>query len=389
MNKIFLRISSILLIILFLSFSTNEQVLADESYDAIYFGSYGCLVCQSLENTGVLLQLDNEGYQVKKYMSEDDYELFEEMFSRYARTYQVPKDQNLVPLLYVGETYFIGKEDIQHAIESGEAQRIMNEYSLLDPVDLVYADVTFNDLLILSGSTLLLGILDAFNPCALAMLLMFLSFLTDKKRSKTILYICFSYIFAVFITYFVLGRFLATALSALLPYMKIFYGVIILLALLISILNFMDFISARKQKYGNIKNQLPNKFFTITRKIMTNFSEKIESGNKSVFILAFLIGVFVAIIEFPCSGQAFVAWTAIVVDRTTHLMLFNLLLFIYVLFFVAPLVIITFIGLRAKSINAISNFIRTRLDVIKLMNSIIFLGIAIYYIYKIFIGGIL
>ena len=181
-------------------------------------------------------------------MSEDDYELFEEMFSRYARTYQVPKDQNLVPLLYVGETYFIGKEAIQQAIESGEAQKIMDEETLLDPLELIYADITFNDLMILSGSTLLLGLLDAFNPCALAMLLMFLSFLTDKKRSKTILYICFSYILAVFVTYFILGRFLATALSALLPYMKVFYSIIILLALFISVLNFLDFMSARKQK---------------------------------------------------------------------------------------------------------------------------------------------
>ncbi|NCD07728.1 MAG: hypothetical protein EOL97_16590 [Spirochaetia bacterium] len=321
-------------------------------------------------------------------MSEDDYELFEEMFSRYARTYQVPKDQNLVPLLYVGETYFIGKEAIQQAIESGMAQKIMDEETLLDPLELIYADVTFNDLIILSGSTLLLGLLDAFNPCALAMLLMFLSFLTDKKRSKTILYICFSYILAVFVTYFILGRFLATALSALLPYMKVFYSIIILLALFISILNFLDFMSARKQKYGEIKNQLPNKFFVLTRKIMSNFSEKIESGNKMIYVTAFLIGAFVAIVEFPCSGQAFVAWTAIVVDRTTHFLLFNILLFIYVLFFVAPLIIITFIGLRAKSINTVSNFIRTRLDIIKLMNSIIFLGVAIYYIYKVFIGGI-
>lgn len=388
MNKLFLRITTLLLIILILAFNTDIRLNADESYDAIYFGSYGCLVCQSLENTGVLLQLSDEGYSVKKYMSEDNYALFEEMFSRYARTYNVPKDQNLVPLLYVGESYFIGKEAIQQAIESKEAQRIMDTESLLEPLELVYADVTLYDLLVLSSSTLLLGLLDAFNPCALAMLLMFLSFLTDKKRSKTILYICFSYILAVFITYFVLGRFLATALSALLPYMKIFYSIIILLALLIAVLNFMDFLSARKQKYGDIKNQLPNKFFIITKKIMANFSDKIESGNKSIFFLAFLIGVFVALVEFPCSGQAFVAWTAIVVDRTTHMILFNVLLFIYVLFFIAPLIIITLIGLRTKSINSVSNFVRTRLDVIKLANSIIFLGIAIYYIFKVFIGGI-
>ena len=67
---------------------------------------------------------------------------------------------------------------------------------------------------------------------------------------------------------------------------------------------------------------------------------------------------------------------AAIVDRTTHFLLFNILLFIYVLFFVAPLIIITFIGLRAKSINTVSNFIRTRLDIIKLMNSIIFLEVS-------------
>ena len=275
---------------------------------------------------------------------------------------------------------------IIQGIQSNEVQSIMDNEQMLDPMEFVYGDITLSDLWVLMGSTAVLGILDAFNPCAIAMLLMFLSFLTDKKRSKPILYICLSYIVAIFVTYFILGTFLSRALSLLLPYMIIFYSIIIVLALFIAILNFMDFFAARRKAYGEIKNQLPRRFFIITKKLMNGFSERVESGDITVYLLAFLIGMFVAIIEFPCSGQAFVAWTAIVVDRTAHVFLFNALLFVYVLLFVSPLVVISVITLRSQNIHVVSNFIRTRLDLIKLVNAFVFLAVALYYIYKVFIG---
>lgn len=318
-------------------------------------------------------------------MSEDDYDLFESMFTRYARTYDVPKNKNLVPILYVGQTYYAGADAIIEGIESGEVQFVMDGSAPLDPIEFVYGDITFNDLWVLLGSTAVLGILDAFNPCAIAMLLMFLSFLTDKKRSKPIFYICLSYIIAIFVTYFILGTFLSKALALLVPYMIVFYTIIIVLALFISLLNFMDFFAARRKAYGEIKNQLPRRFFVVTKKLMNNFAESIDSGDITVYLVAFLIGMFVAIVEFPCSGQAFVAWTAIVVDRTAHVLLFNGLLFVYVLLFVSPLIVISVITLKSQNIQVVSNFIRTRLDIIKLVNAVVFLGVAIYYIFRVFI----
>ena len=375
-----------ILITLSLFIVTSTQIVADSNVDAVYFGSYTCLNCQQVESSGVLTDLQNEGYVLTKYMSEDDYDFFESMFTRYARTYRVPNNQNLVPILYVGSTYYAGADAIIQGIQSNEVQSIMDNEQMLDPMEFVYGDITLSDLWVLMGSTAVLGILDAFNPCAIAMLLMFLSFLTDKKRSKPILYICLSYIVAIFVTYFILGTFLSRALSLLLPYMIIFYSIIIVLALFIAILNFMDFFAARRKAYGEIKNQLPRRFFIITKKLMNGFSERVESGDITVYLLAFLIGMFVAIIEFPCSGQAFVAWTAIVVDRTAHVFLFNALLFVYVLLFVSPLVVISVITLRSQNIHVVSNFIRTRLDLIKLVNAFVFLAVALYYIYKVFIG---
>lgn len=360
------------------------RIQADSTVDAIYFGSYTCLNCQQVENAGVLDDLADAGYVVTKYMSEDNYDLFEEMFTRYARTYNVPNNKSLVPILYVGDTYIDGAENIINQIQSGNVQAIMDQQSPLDPIELVYGDITLNDLWVLLGSTALLGILDAFNPCAIAMLLMFLSFLTDRKRSKAVFYICVSYILAIFVTYFILGTFLSKALALLVPYMIIFYSIIIVLALFISALNFMDFFAARRKAYGEIKNQLPRRFFTLTKKLMNGFSESIDSGDTTVYLIAFLIGMFVAIVEFPCSGQAFVAWTAIVVDRTAHVLLFNGLLFVYVLLFVSPLIVISTIALKTQNTMAVSNFMRKRLDIIKLINALVFLGVAIYYIFRVF-----
>ena len=373
------------LTVLFLFFATTfTKIQADSNVDAIYFGSYTCLNCQQVESSGVLDDLTDDGYVLTKYMSEDNYDLFEEMFTRYARTYDVPKNKNLVPILYVGDTYFNGADTIINAIESGAVQAIMDQQSPLDPIEFVYADITFDDLWVLLGSTALLGILDAFNPCAIAMLLMFLSFLTDRKRSKAVFYICLSYILAIFVTYFILGTFLSMALALLVPYMIIFYSIIIVLSLVIAGLNFMDFFAARKKAYGEIKNQLPRRFFSVTKKLMNHFSESIDSGDITVYLIAFLIGMFVAIVEFPCSGQAFVAWTAIVVDRTAHVFLFSSLLFIYVLLFVSPLIVISAITLKSQNIMVVSNLLRNRLDIIKLINGLVFLGVAIYYIFRVF-----
>jgi cytochrome c biogenesis protein CcdA len=377
---------SVFIFIVFLSFLIKISIQADDqTYDAVYFGSYNCLVCQSLEETGVLEDIKNDGYDLQKYMSEDDYDLFESMFSKYAQTYNVPKNINLVPILYAGDQYYAGVEAIVDAVESGEIYQVMDNSSLLDVTDILYDDLSLENMIVLISSTIVLGFLDAFNPCALAMLLMFLSFLTTKERSKTIALLCVSYISAVFITYFVLGTILQKILTLLVPYMNIFYVLIIVLALFISMLNFLDFLSSRKKEYGKIKNQLPKGIFKITNKILSSFSSKIEKGDRSIYFLSFFIGVFVAVVEFPCSGQAFVAWTAIVVDRSTHLFIFYMLLLSYVFIFVSPLIIISYLSLKSKSIRVISSFIRKKMDIIKLFNAIIFFAVAIYYIVHVYL----
>jgi cytochrome c biogenesis protein CcdA len=374
----------ILSTILFFSIKINIYANDHIDYDVVYFGSYSCSVCQDLESSGVLDDLVTRGLRLKKYMAEDDYQLFESMFVKYAKTFKVPQNLNLVPIIYVGDTFFVGYSSIHSAINNGLVEQIAQDKNLLELKEFIYLDLTLNDLLSLIGSTIVLGFLDAFNPCALAMLIMFLSFLTDKKFTKSIALICLSYIFAVFVTYFMLGILLASVLTLIQPFIKVFYFIIILLALFVSILNFMDFFAVRNKDYVNVKNQLPKKVFTVTKKIMSNFATKIENGNKSIYALAFLIGVFVAFIEFPCSGQAFVAWTAIVVDRTTQQLVFYTLLFFYVLLFVSPLIIISIVGLKSQNVPVISNFIRTKLDVIKLANAIVFLAVALYYIIRLF-----
>lgn len=376
----------VFIVILSIFFCVKISVKADnETYDAVYFGSYNCLVCQSLEETGALLDIKDQGYSLYKYMSEDNYNLFESMFSKYAQAYNVPKNINLVPILYAGNQYYAGVDAIVNAIESGDIYQVMDQSSLLDVTDITYDDLSFQNLIVLISSTVILGFLDAFNPCALAMLLMFLSFLTTKERSKTIALLCVSYISAVFITYFVLGTILQKILTSLVPYMNIFYVLIIVLALFISMLNFLDFLSSRKKEYGKIKNQLPKGIFKITNKILSSFSSKIEKGDRSIYFLSFFIGVFVAVVEFPCSGQAFVAWTAIVVDRSTHLFIFYMLLLSYVFIFVSPLIIISYLSLKSKSIRVISSFIRKKMDIIKLFNAIIFFAVAIYYIVHVYL----
>ena len=83
MRKYIIRFSAVILLLLMMNFRISV-VRAEETYDAVYFGSHSCLVCQSLEASGVLEDIQDQGYTLW-YMSEDNYKLFEEMFSRYAK----------------------------------------------------------------------------------------------------------------------------------------------------------------------------------------------------------------------------------------------------------------------------------------------------------------
>lgn len=368
------------------SFTSPEVHANDESpYDLVYFGSRFCSTCIALENDAVVFEdvaYDNifdlliaQGYNIRKYTLEDE-TAYTALLRDYQHTYDVPLSENQVPVIFVGETYLIGHFHIRDRVLDGTVQNIIATQSML-PVASAPA----------SGFSLayfiLLGLVDGVNPCAIAMLLLFISLLSFTNKKRVLLSVAFTFILAIFISYFLFGtilyRYLSTfrfgsVLIVIVPW------IIIALAGFLFLLNFYDFIITTKQRYDKVKNQLPRGIQKFNRRLMEAFTAKMEAGSPMIYVITFVIGLIVSFTEFLCTGQAYLTAILHLIHFTDSITQGMLLLLLYNLIFVLPLIIITLVAVKTQSVVSISAFMRERLHLIKLFNALVFLAIVVYYL---------
>lgn len=358
-------------------FSPLSIDAAEEAYDAVYFGSIYCSVCQNLESTDQAFErLEAQGITVKKYILEDD-KKNTETFRNYQFTFDVPPNEGLVPIIFVGDQYFAGREAINTAIDNFSIRDIAENTPMLE---IMVAPPSSFSLVYF----VLLGFVDGVNPCAIAMLLLFISLLGFTKKKNVLLPVAFTFIAAIFISYFLFGTILYQYLYQLrfLSFLvKTLPWIIIGIAGVLFLLNFYDFVVTILQKYNLVKNQLPKGIQKFNRRLMEKFTEKMDEGSKMIYVITFLIGIVISITEFLCTGQAYLTAILHLIHFTENVGRGLLLLVIYNLIFVLPLIIITLIAYKTQSIQAISNFLREKLHWIKLFNALVFLAILLYYLF--------
>lgn len=349
---------------------------AEDSYDAVYFGSKFCQVCIALdESDEAFTRLENQGVTVKKYIIEDN-TAYTAIFRNYQFTYDVPQTSASVPILFVGNTYFSGRDAINRAIDDFSIRDIANNEIM--PEILVAPPSDFSLVYFV-----LLGFVDGVNPCAIAMLLIFISLLGFTNNKKILLRVSLTFIAAIFINYFLFGTILYqffNRLQFLSIIVRILPWIIIGLTSFLFILNFYDFIVTILQKYNLVKNQLPRGIQAFNRRLMKKFTEKMEENSKMIYVITFFIGTIISFTEFLCTGQAYLTAILHLIHFTDHLSRGILLLIIYNIIFVFPLLVITTVAMKTQSIIGISIFMREKLHWIKLFNALVFLAIALYYL---------
>ena len=378
MKKLFYVLTICLIILGFSVLKTPQITIiaAEETYDAVYFGSFYCSNCQNLENIDLAFErLEAQGVNVKKYIMEDD-SSYTSIFRNYQFTFDVPSNESLVPILFVGDTYFAGRGEINEAIDSFLIRDIALSTDMLEI--LVAPPSNFSLVYFI-----LLGFVDGVNPCAIAMLLLFISLLGFTKKKSILIPVALTFISAIFISYFLFGTILYQYLYQLrfLSFLvKTIPWIIIGITGILFLLNFYDFIVSMLQKYSLVKNQLPRGIQKFNRKLMERFTKKMDEGSKSIYIITFLIGLIISFTEFLCTGQAYLTAILHLIHFTENVGRGLVLLAIYNLIFVLPLIIITFLAYKTQSIQSVSIFMREKLHWIKLFNAIVFLAILIYYL---------
>lgn len=379
---------NITIIFMLLSMVIGQNIQAtnvngdDVDRHIVYLDLIGCEVCDAIKDYGVLEGLEEQGISITVYDVMQDPLKADE----YAHAYNISGGR-AAPIIMAGDTYFRGDEDIIKAFDNGDIF-YHSQYDLRDTSDYEPRDFSF-----LGGLAfiILTGLLDGINPCAIAMLLMFITMIGFTKSTKIMLTVSFSYIIAVFIAYFSIGLGFLTFLSisrGFFDNLSIFlYSFFTVLTMFLAGLTFYDYLATKNQKYENVKNQLPRFIRRFNERLMVKMTSILEEkqGNKKFFwfvIIPAFIGILVGITEAACTGQIYVAVLAsleanmqpgIDIIKVFYLFVFNLM-------FILPLIIIAIVAIKSKNTMAIANFMREHLSKIKFATALFFLFMAIYFV---------
>jgi cytochrome c biogenesis protein CcdA len=216
---------------------------------------------------------------------------------------------------------------------------------------------------------LISGLVDGFNPCAISLLVFFISFLLGLQKTRSnIIWMGTAYIIGNFITYLALGLGLLQAID--------FFGIEhpvgklgIVLLIIFGLLNLRDAISWESDLLKFPRKAVP------TVKSLTNMG---------IIPAALVLGGFVSMLEFACSGGVYVGILILLSNSSRFLEGLGYLL-IYNLAFVLPLIIILILGTRGNILTQIDVWRVKNRRQMKAVGGVFMICLAIFTYYWVFI----
>jgi cytochrome c biogenesis protein CcdA len=363
----------------------SQKVIPKEK---IYIRFFYDLRCKECERIFYLLNYLEKRYPdiiIKKFNLQERGNKI--IFEAIGEKIKIPEIKRLIPAtLIIGTDYLQGKD-----INLKKIETLIKKYKKTIPIciwNLKKEEIEKAEKNIISRfrsfnifTVILAGLIDGINPCAFAVLVFFVSYLTViKKRKKDILLVGFSFMFAVFLIYFLIGYGAFSFLSQFTSY-RIFSKVMNILvgsgAIITGIFSFWDFLKAIKGKTKEIKLQLPK---PIKTKIHSAIINKMNLTN--YIFGAFLSGIIISFFEFSCTGQVYLPTIVFVINNTPLKTAGLFYLFLYNLMFLIPLFIfllLTLIGITSKKI---AQFSSKNLPLSKLLLSLFFITLGIYLIIR-------
>lgn len=279
--------------------------------------------------------------------------------------YAVPDEMRIAPMILMGDTYLAGEKAITDRflvlLKSGAA---------LNTPDLPHEPIsTQSDAVSLWGAAAA-GFTAGLNPCALSMLLVMTGMLLSIKRS--ILAYGSLYLAGKLAVYLLIGLVFAHLwVHYAPPWLPLIVKIIVtVIGCTLIIINLLDAVRARKEEYGQIRNQLPASF----RKGLRNIIQRGISGSNWWLSLSSLaLGMIVAAGEFLCAGQIYVA--VLIANAQSGTML---PLVVYSAAFLVPSIMtLTIVGISRKTMDA-SDWMLRRMPMIKLLTALVMAAVLIY-----------
>lgn len=210
------------------------------------------------------------------------------------------------------------------------------------------------------------ALVDSINPCAFSILIVSVVFLFGLGRSKEhVLRYGLVYIAGIFAAYFLIGLGILQALHIFgIPHFMSKVG-----ALLLVLFGLLEITEILFPKFP-IKLGVPH-----------SAHAKMNELLKKVSIPAmFLLGAFVGLCEFPCTGGPYLSALGLLHDQQTYwhgaayLLLYNII-------FVLPLVIILLLASNRVLVEKVQAFQKTNRSLMKLLAGFLMIALAFVILY--------
>lgn len=208
----------------------------------------------------------------------------------------------------------------------------------------------------------LTGFLDGINPCAFAVLLFFIVFLyTIHKTKASIWKMGVTYIFAIFLAYFLIGIGLMKAfIFTGAPHLMAMISAYLIISL--GILQVYNFTFPKKKINWGIPH--------FSKEYIKNWMYK--ATIPATFVVGFLVGLC----TFPCSGGMYVAVIGLLATKSTYIQGLTYLV-IYNIFFVMPLIITLLFASNKRTTEKLSKWERSESRLIKLISGLVMIALGI------------
>jgi cytochrome c biogenesis protein CcdA/glutaredoxin len=233
-------------------------------------------------------------------------------------------------------------------------------------------------------AVLLAGLIEGLNPCSLATLVFFISYLTmvGRKR-KEIFWVGMGFSWTGFATHLLLGLGILSFIQNLsfLPlFSQIIYWITFGFSLFLGIFSLYDYIQLKRGRPAKMTLQVPDSVKKRIHKIIRAREGELEANKegKSTRILftAMVIGFIVTLLQSTCTSQVYLPTILFVTNIPSLRGSAIFYLILYNIVYILPLLAIFGIVYWGTTSEQLAFFLQKRTSTIKLFTSLFFFALA-------------
>ena len=366
-KKILILLLLTIFLISFASALTIEEINSQSSQEnitPIFFYGSGCPHCANAAKYLDTLESTNEFIETQRLEINQNTELILELYD----IYNVPQNERgSVPILFVGNNYYLGDTPIVNNLENA----ITNCKETGCKIKEAESNQEKEEINILYVLTL--ALVDAVNPCELAVLIILMTAILTQypKQKNKALKAGLLFSLAIFLMYFIFGLILVLGFSTLTGVTgiggNIFIGVLAALAIILGLLNIKD---AIWYGGGGFIMEVPQKWRPKMKAIING-----TTSPKGAFVVGRIVSFFLT----PCTAGPYFVFGGIL--STIPIVQAIPYMFLYMCIFISPMVLISlFVYFGFAKVEDMGGWRDRNLKKLHWIAGLLMLGIGIWMI---------